>query len=78
MELQVPFFLSFFLSFFPSFLSFVLSFFSFCWFPLLLKVYLKIISAVLGVGQMTLCLLTPRAVPALMYLSLILVFVNHE
>ena len=31
-------------------------------FSLLLKLYLKIVSAVLGVGQMTLCLLTPRAV----------------
>ena len=31
-------------------------------FPLRLNLYLNIVSAVLGVGQMTLCLLTPRAV----------------
>ena len=31
-------------------------------FPLRLNLYLKIVDAVLGLGQITLCLLTPRVV----------------
>ena len=64
--LNIAHLLSFFLTFFQSF--FLLTFFLFFNFLLRIAVFFtfegifEIVSAVLDVGQMTLCLLTPRAV----------------